>query len=160
MLAQTEAEYLINLQKKKKTNEKLLFPTPGNFLIIPVLSLDELENFLIDINRGKKRITKCTYQERYRESIVLVRVDIDGAPHSNPDVTKVPLQILEPYNGKIINSPHLHLYIEGFLDKWAIPIPIDKFPNTDNLIKSLSDFFTYCNVVDKPTVGAMSLNGF
>lgn len=160
MLTQTESEILINLEKKKRNNDRFTFPSPGNFLIIPIISLDESENFLIDINRGGKRITKCTYQERYIESIILVRIDIDGPPHPNPDVINVPLPFLEPYNGKTINCPHLHLYVEGFLDKWAIPIPIDKFPNSNDLFKSLSDFFTYCNVVNKPTVGSMSLNGF
>jgi hypothetical protein len=160
MLTQTESDYLKNLQKRKKTNERLSFPPAGKFLIIPIISLDELENFLIDIHRGRRNFAKCTYQERCRESIVLVRVDINGSQHPNPEATTVPLQILEPYNGKIIDCPHMHLYIEGFSDRWAIPIPVDKFSNTDDLIKSLTDFLNYCNVVDKPSVGAMSLNGY
>ena len=49
--------------------------------------------------------TKVTYQTRARQIIVLARLDF-GPDHRNPD-------------GNIVGSPHLHVYREGYGDKWA-----------------------------------------
>lgn len=43
------------------------------------------ENFLLDIRRGKIDLLKATNQNRARQTIVLVRLDLGGAPHRNPD---------------------------------------------------------------------------
>jgi len=150
MLAQSEADDLINISKMKVSDDNYGFPRPGESLTIPIISQDEQENFLVDISRGRIRLTKYSYQERYQTIIILVRLDLDGPPHTNPDVVNVPLSYLTPYNGQIIDCPHLHLYVEGFMDKWAIPAPNDEFPDTINLYKTLQDFFRYCNVVEPP----------
>jgi len=150
MLAQSEADDLINISKMKVSDDNYGFPRPGESLTIPIISQDEQENFLVDISRGRIRLTKYSYQERYQTIIILVRLDLDGPPHTNPDVVNVPLSYLTPYNGQIIDYPHLHLYAEGFMDKWAIPAPNDEFPDTINLYKTLQDFFRYCNVVEPP----------
>ena len=152
MLTQEEADALITMQKKRKTDERYDFPLGGESLTIPVVSTDEQEEFLIDISRGRIRLTKCTYQERYRATNILVRLDIDGPPHTNPAVDSVPLAFLEPYSGHTIECPHLHLYVEGYMDKWAIPAPSDKFPDADNLNRTLNDFFDYCNVIERPHI--------
>jgi hypothetical protein len=151
MLTQSEADTLINLEKKT-TKKEINFPLPGEILVIPILSLDERESFLIDINRGRIKFAQCTYQERHQEVIILVRLDVDGPPHPNPEVVNVPLSCLEPYNGRTVSCPHLHLYVEGFMDKWAIPAPSDKFPRTTDLGATLDDFFRYCKVVKPPII--------
>lgn len=92
------------------------------------------------------------YQERHRSIIVLVRLDINGRPHTNPEVTSVPISYLDLYNGQTIQCPHLHLYVEGFEDKWAIPAPPDKFPNASDLYTTLEDFFRYCNITEPPII--------
>ena len=72
-----------------------------------------------------------------------------------------PLPYLVPYNGQTIDCPHLHLYVEGFMDKWAIPVPNDKFPDTADLYGTLQDFFQYCNVVGRPKIDrGLTLNEF
>jgi hypothetical protein len=152
MLTQSEADALITLPKIKNSNNCYDFPFPGDFLKIPIISQDEQENFLIDISRGRILLTQCTYQERYQTVIILIRLDVDGPPHSNPEVVYVPLPYLTPYNGQTIDCPHLHLYVEGFMTKWAIPAPNDEFPDTTNLYKTLQDFFQYCNVVETPKI--------
>ena len=153
MLTQSEANFLISMKKKKAQDETYTFTRLGQILTIPIVSMDEEESFLIDINRkGQIKLTKCTYQERYRKIIVLVRLDIDGSPHTNPEVEYVPLSYLLPYNGKTIQCPHLHLYVEGFMDRWAIPTPTDKFPHTNDLYRTLEDFFRYCNVIEPPVI--------
>jgi len=152
MLTQSEADALITLPKIKNSNDNYDFPLPGDFLNIPIISQDEQENFLIDISRGRILLTKCTYQERYQTIFILIRLDLDGPPHTNPEVANVPLPYLTPHNGQTIDCPHLHLYVEGFMDKWAIPAPNDEFPNTTNLYTTLQDFFRYCNVVEPPKI--------
>lgn len=152
MLTQTKADALINLPKKNNSNESYNFPFPGDFLSIPIISLDEQEKFLLDINRGNIRLSKCTYQERYQQSIILIRLDVDGPPHSNPEVETIPFPFLEDYNGQIVDCPHIHLYIEGYMDKWAIPISSSDFSDTKSLYKTLEDFFRYCNVVEPPKI--------
>ena len=152
MLTQSEADALINIPKIKNSDDSYDFPLPGGSLNIPIISQDEHENFLIDISRGRILLTKCTYQERYQTIIILIRLDVDGPPHTNPEVVKAPLPYLTPYNGQTIDCPHLHLYVEGFMDKWAIPAPNDEFSDTANLYKTLQDFFLYCNVVAPPKI--------
>lgn len=157
MLTQNEADDLFRLSKKKKSDEEYEFPLPGEFLVIPVISNEEDNEFLIDVNRRQIALKKCTYQERYQKTVILVRLDINGPPHDNPAVDTAPVPALEQYNGKTINCPHLHLYVEGYMDKWAIPMPTDKFSNPDNLYDTLQEFFTYCNVVDRPRVNQTRL---
>jgi hypothetical protein len=153
MLTQSEANILIDMQKKYAKKEMYNFPLSGGILTIPIVSMDEREAFLIDINRkGRIRLAKCTYQERYQGIIILVRLDVDGRPHPNPEVENVPLPYLEPYNGQKLLCPHLHLYVEGFDDKWAIPALSDKFPRTGTIRATLDDFFRYCNVIEMPKV--------
>lgn len=155
MLTQAEANVLISIEKKAAKKKKYYFPLPGKKLTIPIVSVDEKASFLIDINRGKISLTKCTYQERYKKYrgiIPLIRLDIDGAPHHNPEVKNVPLILLHPYDGKTIPCPHLHLYVEGFMDKWAIPAPSDIFPQITDIYETLYDFFSYCNIIDPPVV--------
>ncbi len=162
MLTQSAANALFDIPKIKKSNDSYGFPLPGEKLTIPIISHDGQENFLIDVNRrGRIRLMKCTYQERYQQIIILVRLDLDGPPHTNPEVVNVPLPDLVLYNGKTIDCPHLHLYVEGFMDKWAIPAPNDEFPDTTNLYTTLQDFFRYCNVVEPPkTYRRSTLNEF
>jgi hypothetical protein len=71
--------------------------------------------------------------------VVLVRLDFGGSPHRNPD-------------GEEIGSPHLHVYREGFGDKWAMPVPLDVFANLHDLARTLDDFMDYCHVVSRPAI--------
>ncbi|AFC99162.1 hypothetical protein Mtc_0392 [Methanocella conradii HZ254] len=150
MLTQKEADDLFRLLKRKKNNEAYEFPLPGELLVIPIISNDEGHEFLIDVNRRQITQMKCTYQERYQKTIILTRLDINGPPHNNPAANTIPVPYLEQYNGKTINCPHF--CIEGYMNKWAIPMPSDKFSNPNDLYNTLQEFFAYCNVVDRPRV--------
>jgi hypothetical protein len=138
-LLQSEANALIALAKVKVNDDPYDYPGTGGSLIVPLTSQDKREEFLLDIYRGRIDLLKGTYQNRARQIIVLVRIDFGGAPHRNPDGTEVP-------------CPHLHLYREGFGDKWAEPLPIGKFPNIGDLWQTLEDFMNFCNVVDRPAI--------
>jgi len=152
MLTQSEADDLFNIPKVKRSDESYGFPRPGEKLTIPITAQDEQEDFLIDVSRARIRLTKCTYQERYQQMVILVRLDLNGPPHTNLEVASVPLPCLLPHNGQTIDCPHLHLYVEGFMDKWAIPAPNDEFPDTTNLYTTLQNFFHYCNIVEPPKI--------
>ena len=138
-LAQAEADALIAMEKRRSDDKAWNYPDLGGQITIPLVSTARHESFLLDLRRARIDLAKGTYQNRGRQVVVLARLDFGGAPHRNPD-------------GEEIGSPHLHLYREGFSDKWAFPVPSDHFPNLDDAWQTLQDFMRYCNVVDPPVI--------
>jgi len=127
------------MTKIKVSDDAWDYPNVGGAITIPLISSDKRENFLLDISRGRIDLLKVKYQSRGRHVVILVRLDCGGAPHRNPD-------------GQEIANPHLHLYREGFGDKWAMPVPRDEFPNVADLWQLLQDFMRYCNVIRPPII--------
>jgi hypothetical protein len=136
-LTQAEADALIAMEKHRENDDTYDYPGLGGGITVPLVSPDKRENFLLDITRGRIDLKKGTYQNRARHIVVLVRLDFGGQPHRNPDDAEV-------------SSPHLHVYREGYGDKWAYPVPADKFPNMGDLWQTLEDFMRYCNVTEPP----------
>lgn len=79
------------------------------------------------------------FQNRARTVISLARLDLMGSPHDNPD-------------GERIDTPHLHLYKEGFGDKWAAPIDPAIFTNVIDLHGTLDEFMAFCRIVEVPNI--------
>lgn len=152
MLSQEESDNLLALPKFRESDERYLFPVRSELLEIPIISENGRERFQLDINRGTIRLTKCTFQNRFVKTEILARLDVDGPPHTNPHVFPPPLPRLAKYNGVKMGCPHLHIYVEDFMDKWAIPAPVEYFPNCGDLFQTLEDFENYCNIVDKPVI--------
>lgn len=71
--------------------------------------------------------------------VVLARLDLFGQAHRNPDSTEV-------------SCPHLHVYKEGFGDKWAMAVPTHQFPSIGDPWEALQDFMRYCNIVKAPNI--------
>ena len=94
---------------------------------------------MLDVSRGRIDLTKGTYQNRSRQVIVLVRLDFGGQPHCNPDGQEIPLH-------------HLHIYREGYGDKWAVPVLADQFSNISDLWQTLQDFMIFCNITEPPFI--------
>lgn len=138
-LTQSEADALIAMEKLRVDDTRWDYPGLGGSISVPLISNDKRENFLLDVSRGKIDLLKGTYQNRSRQVIILVRLDFGRKPHRNPDGEEIP-------------SPHLHIYREGYGDKWAIPVPADRFPNISDLWRTLDDFMQFCNVVDPPLI--------
>lgn len=136
---QAEADRLIALEKKRKDETIWDFPDPGGTLKIPVISVDITEEFLLDVSRGRIILTKATYQTRWQSVVVLARLDLNGPAHRNPDGTEVP-------------CPHLHLYREGFADKWARALNVGEFPGIGDLVNACDDFMRFCAVVELPNI--------
>jgi hypothetical protein len=124
--------------KKAIDQRQWTFPGPADRIVVPLTSFDKREDFLLDVTRYQIKLTKATFQNRARGVIILYRLDIDGAPYRNPDGQEIP-------------CPHLHIYREGFGDKWAIPAS-DKFPDTSNLFSTLDAFMAHCNITEPPLI--------
>lgn len=139
VLTQNEAEALLQMEKFKADNTPHNFPLQGESLSVELLSADKRERFVLDIQRGRIKLAKVTYQNRAHRTVVLARLDLAGPPHRNPDGQEMP-------------CPHLHLYREGFGDKWAIPIDPQVFRNPDDLWTTYQEFLAFCKVVDSPNI--------
>ncbi|MDE3963189.1 DUF6978 family protein [Glaesserella parasuis] len=96
MLTQQEADALLTLGKYDFSNGEYKFPYMGGSLRLSLHSMDKKETFNLDVTRGYIALEKITFQTRARKAIVLVRLDIEGPPHRNPD-------------GEEIICPHIHL---------------------------------------------------
>src|ERR1022692_891451 len=138
-LTQEEADALMEMEKRAVDEQEWLFPSPGDSIAIALTSVDKRESFMLDVTRAQIRLTKATYQNRARAAIILMRLDLDGPPHRNPDGEEIP-------------CPHLHIYREGFGDKWAILAPVDRYTNTLVLFSTFEAFMQHCNITDPPKI--------
>jgi hypothetical protein len=138
-LTQDEADRLMAMEKRSVDARDWLFPAPGERVAIPLTSLDKRESFMLDVTRAQIKLTKATYQNRARAAIILLRLDLDGPPHRNPDGVEVP-------------CPHLHSYREGYGDKWAVSAPVNRYPNTTDLFSTFEAFMEQCNVIEPPRI--------
>ena len=84
-LTQGEADRLMAMHKRSVRQTPKLFPAPGEHLVLELASFDHRETFLLDVTRAQIKLTKATFQNRARIAIVLLRLDLDGPPHRNPD---------------------------------------------------------------------------
>jgi hypothetical protein len=138
-LTQSEADALIAMEKVRLDDQSYGYPNAGGKLSIGLSSRDGRERFVLDIHRGRIDLAKGTYQNRAKQIIPLVRLDFGGAPHTNPD-------------GEVVPTPHIHTYREGFGDKWARPLPPDRFANSTDAWELLQSFYGFCSIVEPPQI--------
>lgn len=137
-LSNDDAKALLAMRKiASSSNVTYAFPDFGGRVSVPLQSEDGRETFSLDIKR-KRIVLYSTFQTRARESIVLARLDF-GAKHQNPD-------------GKIIGAPHIHIYKEGYADKFAYEVPEGMLKDPDDAWQSLLDFLDYCNIAELPNI--------
>jgi hypothetical protein len=136
-LTQVEADQLLAMEKHRTSDDFHRFDAIR--LEIPLLSADHREHFLLDIGRGRINLLKVTFQTRAKQTVILARLDFGGQPHRNPD-------------GQEISCPHLHIFREGFADKWAEPLPAEHFTNPDDSRALFGDFLRFCNVTRPPVI--------
>jgi len=137
-LTQSEADALLAMSKRRKDTITYRQPPHRGKLLVPLEDLTGREMFLLDISRGGISLERRTYQTRARQTAILARLDF-GSPHRNPDEEE-------------IGVPHLHLYREGFGDKWAFPVPTEHFPTPADPWRTLFDFMTFCKIVEPPDI--------
>lgn len=133
ILSQSEADALIRMNKHRTDESLHQYPMPGNSIAVPLIAAGGSEKFLLDVTRGKINLKKVTYQTRVRSVTVLVRLDIEGPPHCNPDGAEIP-------------CPHLHIYREGYGTKWARRISQQEFNQPSDLWISFDDFMRFRNI--------------
>ncbi|MGQ0815585.1 MAG: DUF6978 family protein [Gemmatimonadota bacterium] len=136
-LTQTEADALLAMEKHRVDETTYDYPSLGGALRIPLQSADKREAFMLDITRSQINLVKGTYQNRGRGVVILARLDFGGAPHRNP-------------NGDEIQCPHLHLYREGYGDRWAVALPVSQFTDPTNPSRLLTEFMRFVNIVSAP----------
>ena len=136
-LSQAEADALLRMEKYRIDSTAHAFPDLGGHIQIVLQSQNQRESFSLDISRRRIALT-TKYQNRGRQSVVLARLDFNS-PHRNPDDSEVGI-------------PHLHIYKEGFGDKWAYEVPADMLKNPSDPWQVLLDFMSYCSVVDTPNI--------
>ena len=132
-LPQAKADALLAMEKFSVKGKSMNFMDIDCKFEIDLISGDKKEKFVLNYSRNQINLEKRNHHLR-TQVVGLVRLDLKGPPHRNPD-------------GEKIGPNHLHLYREGFGLKWAHQIPEDKFPNINNDIKqTLVDFMKYCNI--------------
>lgn len=93
-------------------------------------------DFILSIYRGNIEPERFSINLRFRDTNdCLLRLDINGGPHTNPD-------------GTITPTNHIHVYENSYNPKcsYAYPISIDDFPNIKNLYYTTESFLTYTNI--------------
>lgn len=138
-MTQEEADNLLAMEKRRVDEEVIHFPSHGKQIVLHLQSLDLRENFLLDLSRGRRKELRVKLQTRARTEIRLVRLDLGSRSHRNDD-------------GTVVHPPHLHMYREGFHDRWAIAPPSDKFSDLKDLQVTLDDFMRFCNIVQPPDI--------
>lgn len=136
-LTQAEADTLLAVEKHRTSADRFRLPDIGGGLSVPLISADSTESFYLDIGRSRINLAKGKVQNRARTTIVLARVDFGGAPHRNPDEEE-------------ITCPHVHLYREGYGDRWASPVDPEVFTAPSDHWQVLLDFMRFCNITQPP----------
>ncbi len=139
ILTQTEADALIQADKHADDTKVVIYPAPGGKLCVQLHSSDNRERFHLDVTRSRIALIKVNHNLRVRTSIPLVRLDINGPPHTNPDGSKV-------------GRSHVHLYREGFGDSWAFEIDPNVFTDVNDRQQALRDFISFCRIQTFPPV--------
>ena len=140
VLTQEEAEELLKMLKRCVL-KVLNFPSLGKRADFDVTGInDKSEKFIISVNRKNKEAHKVSFVARYRQGDVrLLSLDLNPSEkHTNP----------EDCGGEVIEGTHLHIYREGFHDKYAIPFVIDDVGLENAFITFLQKF----NVVEIPKI--------
>lgn len=144
----------IRIEKEILSN-RINFPKQNEFLMLNAVSKgNPKEKFIIDINRKRATLSRCSFQQRAYITIPLIRLDIDNKPHKNPDE-------------KVIEGNHIHIYKEGFNLAWAYSLN-DPFikqinPNFDTMLfKKLashgSTFINFCKFCNITKIPAFQIN--
>lgn len=154
MIPQSWADNLISMSKRLSGNPGIVIPIPGSYTEFEAESMDGREKFIFSIERGTMRLSKYSEQERYAETVPLVRLCVDFKEHTNPQeyIPKDPnlVQFAQLNMGRT----HLHIYQEEVGTKFAIPVPAQDFSNLSNPSITTLNFLKYCNVIGTGSIQA------
>lgn len=69
--SQQEADDLLRMEKHYREGAPIGFPAPGEQTNIVLKSADGREEFFLDINRARIKLSKHTFQNRARVAVIL-----------------------------------------------------------------------------------------
>jgi hypothetical protein len=151
-LTQTEADSLLQMNKEFAERDPLEFwqTQPMRYERL-LLSVDRREQFILDLERGRRNRARLKYQNRARKVIILARFEINGPAHRNPPDS--------PYRpGERLDGPHFHRYTEDYEDRIAYhvaDVPGLTVRDLNNGVFCLEDFLRYCRVQNAPNIQMM-----
>ena len=127
-------EHLMSLIKYFDKPNLVAVPQIGDNLNFGLHTNSTQDSFIFDLDRSGKIELKFKNQLR-KESILLVRMDINGPPHINPD-------------GEAVSGSHIHIYKEGYGLKWAHELEekLLTLPDKTNVLDIFRIFCDYCNI--------------
>lgn len=139
-LPQHVADALFRMEKHRVSDDTILFDSLGQSENIRLVASDRSEEFLLDLSRGRSSLIQVSMQNRAKQDdTVLVRLDLNGPRHRNPD-------------GAFLPTPHLHQYRQGFGDSWAEIPPAGHFTDLTNELTTLREFMVFCSVTKPPFI--------
>jgi hypothetical protein len=148
-LTQSEADSLLQMPKEFIDKYPLEFSQnePMNYDRL-LQSSDHREQFLLTVERGKRKRIRLKYQTRARKVIILARLDLNGPAHKNPPES--------PYRpNERLAGPHMHLYRENYDDRIAYDLADVPGLNINDLgsgVKCLEDFLVFSGVSEWPAI--------
>ena len=129
LITQIEYESLMQLLKEFKERNPLSLKEHWSREIIAPETGD---SFMLDFYNGRIEFKKFSINKRYRNTIILIRYCSHGV-HTNPD-------------GIQFTGSHLHLYKEGFDDKFAVGIGTIGATSSSTIVEVLEKFLDYCKI--------------
>ncbi|MBS3087271.1 hypothetical protein J4226_01640 [Candidatus Pacearchaeota archaeon] len=132
-LTASEVEEYMSIEKKFLKGNSL--ELKSHFRLSEKLVCDKYGDiFIIDFRQGTIEISLVTSNLRTTDCTILSRLDLGDKEHKNPDGVKV-------------RGPHVHVYREGYGDKFAYPVS-DFFEVEDsmNFPSIIDKYLEYCNI--------------
>ncbi len=131
-LTQADFDFLMGIEKEFEDKSTIfLGPAPLQWSR-KIKTTATHDTFLLDFYRGSFRIQKYTFNHRYRQTFSVFRYDSYGV-HTNPD-------------GQVVDVPHIHLYKEGYGDKFAYPASEFGIEESDPMEEVLRKILVYCKI--------------
>jgi hypothetical protein len=140
-MAITQVEYDFLMGQEKAFDDLVsaiqLGPAPIQWTR-ELTSLHNKETFLLDFYKGSFELSRYTINKRYRQTVIMLRYDNAGR-HTNPD-------------GVFFEGKHVHLYREGYNDKFAFHVSEIGVSDTDPIETVFNKIMQFCNVKKISTI--------
>ena len=132
-LTQALAEKYRNSPKRLKNVDKLNLSAEFKIMGEELISDEFGDIFKLDLGKNKIELKVLNCNTRANDCFVLARLDVNDREHKNPDGTKV-------------GETHLHIYKEGFNDRFAYDPKEHGFSNFDNVSALILQFADFCKI--------------
>ncbi|MDD6598784.1 hypothetical protein [Anaerovibrio sp.] len=140
-ITQEEADTLRTIEKYLANPQNIKIPKMRETRIYPAYHKcynkrrDDLD---VSAYRGGIDENKVSYRLIYKKSVLLIRIDTnDKTAHINPDKSFIPPM-----------TPHIHVYREGYGDKFAYPLPAEFSSKGADIEKLFIEFLQYSNFIN------------